>query len=230
MLGLFDSGSGGLGTVRYVKQLSPSTDLIYKIDRQNAPYGTKNKKDLIRIIENNLDELSLRGAQKILIACCTASALYDELSERHKAISIPIIYPIAISARAVSQNGRIGVIATLGTVKSHAFARALHDLAVFERPAQELVGLIDGGLSDATASSEDKDMLRRIVLPLARKNIDTLILGCTHFPSLYQSFEDVCYPLGIKNIVNSVKIGAIALLSKEQDERKQKWQNTEEEE
>ena len=231
MLGLFDSGSGGLNTVRYLKELAPSVDLVYKIDRENAPYGIKKKKQLIEIIENNIDELASRGASKSLIACCTASALYEDLGEWHKAVSIPIIHPVANAARVSSENGRIGVVATLGTVSSHTFARALVDRSVFEVEAQELVGLIDGGLCDATAEKNDIKMLRRIVLPLARKNTDTLILGCTHFPALYDSFIKVCHPLGIKNVINSAKIGAMELLKHaEDDERKEKWQTTEEEE
>ena len=231
MLGLFDSGSGGLNTVRYIKKLAPVVDLIYKIDRKNAPYGTKTEKDLIGIIESNLDELADRGAHKILIACCTASALYDKLSERHRAMSIPIISPIADAAKASSENGRIGVIATLGTVRSHAFAKALCDRAVFEIAAQELVGLIDGGVCDKNATQEDLYTLERIVLPLARKNTDTLILGCTHFPVLYESFTRVCRPLGIKNVIDSAKVGAMTLLKDtENKERIYKWQTTEEEE
>ena len=231
MLGLFDSGSGGLNTARYVKELGPSVDLVCKIDRENAPYGTKNKSQLIGIIESNIEELAEKGASRTLIACCTASALYEELGEWHRAVSVPIITPVASAARAVSKNGRIGVIATLSTVSSHAFARALPDRAVLELEAQELVGLIDGGLCDDTAEKTDIKMLRRIVLPLARKNTDTLILGCTHFPALYDSFVRVCHPLGIKHVINSALIGARTLLEyREDDERKEKWQTTEEEE
>ena len=231
MLGLFDSGSGGLNTVRCIKESSPSVDLVYTIDRENAPYGTKKKNQLIKIIERNIEELEARGASKTLIACCTASALYDNLGEWHKSVSVPIIAPVANAARAVSESGRIGVAATIGTVSSHAFAKALSDHTVFEIEAQELVGLIDGGLCDATADKTDIKMLRRIVLPLARKNTDTLILGCTHFPALYESFVKVCYPLGIKHVINSARIGAMALLERrEDDERKEKWQTTEEEE
>lgn len=230
LLGLFDSGSGGLNTVRYVKEAAPSIDLIYKIDRENSPYGIKSKKELIGIIERNIDELTERGAQRVLIACCTASTLYGELSERHRAVSVPIISRVASEASETTENGRIGVIATLATVRSHAFKKALLHRTVYELEAQKLVGLIDGGLCDATAEKEDEDMLRRIVLPLARKNIDTLILGCTHFPALCKSFEGVCRPLGIKRIIDSAKVGAMALLEGVENERKEKWQTTEEEE
>ena len=231
MLGLFDSGSGGLNTVRCLKKMAPNVDLVYKIDRENAPYGTKKKDQLIKIIEKNIEELATRGASRSLIACCTASALYEELSEWHRSVSVPIIHPVADAARSVSKNGRIGVVATLGTVRTHAFARALSDKTALEVEAQELVALIDSGLCDATADKTDINMLRRIVLPLARKNTDTLILGCTHFPALYDSFVRVCHPLGIKHVINSAFIGARTLLEyREDDERKEKWQTTEEEE
>lgn len=231
MLGLFDSGSGGLNTVRYLKELAPRIDLVYKIDREHSPYGIKSKKELIGIIEGNIDELIDRGAEKILIACCTASALHGELTDYHRAVSIPIISAVASAADTATESGKIGVLATAGTVRSHAFARALPERTVFEREAQELVGLIDGGLTDGSVTPYHEELLRRLVTPLAGRNIDTLILGCTHFPALYHSFARVCHPLGIKNVIDSAKIGAMTLSEiAEKNERKKKWQITEEEE
>lgn len=208
MLGLFDSGSGGLNTVRYIRNHLTQIDLVYKIDRNNSPYGIKTEEELIKITENNIDELVERGAKKVLIACCTASTVYEHLDNKHKRLSIPIISPIATYAKQSSQTGHIGVIATERTVRSHAFRNALPKCCVTEIAAQDLVSLIDSGLNDSNATKNDKFHLLRIVREFANKNIDTLILGCTHFPALKTTFENVCRPIGIKNIIDSAETGA----------------------
>ena len=99
MLGLFDSGSGGLNTVRYVKELSDDVDLVYLIDRENAPYGIKTEKELISITKANIDRLTDMGARRVLIACCTASTVYQELGEKYKKMALPIIDAVAKRAK-----------------------------------------------------------------------------------------------------------------------------------
>ena len=212
MLGLFDSGSGGLNTVRYIKSAYESADVVYLIDRKNAPYGIKSEKELIDLAEKNIDVLVERGAERVLIACCTAGTVYDSLSKRHREIAFPIIKPIAEAAARTTRNGRIGVIATHRTVSCHAFSKALGDFNVYELEAQGLVSDIDSGLNDGSANEYDKNRLKEMISPLSDENIDTLILGCTHFPSLIRTFCEVASPLGIKTVINSAKEGADALL------------------
>ena len=211
MLGLFDSGSGGLNTVRYIKSHLPSIDLVYKIDRKNSPYGTKREQEIAKITRENIDELIDRGAERVLIACCTASSVHRLLDEEHKRLSVPIIDCIADAARSESENGRIAVVATERTVLSNAFTNALGGLEVISIAAQELVERIDLGLNDSTVTDEDENYIKRIISPLNGNNIDTLILGCTHFPSLKRTFHRVCSPLGVKHIIDSARIGALAL-------------------
>ncbi len=211
MLGLFDSGSGGLNTVRYIKANLHDIDLVYKIDRANAPYGIKSEKELIEIVENNVHELQDRGAEKILIACCTASTVHDKLANEYKSASIPIIKPISKRAMRVSKTGRIGVIATDRTVSKHAFRDSMPYCSVSEIASQELVKLIDDGLNDNTVTEKEKQLLSRIISPLKGKHIDTLILGCTHFPALKLSFSEICRPIGIKHIIDSAIVGAEAI-------------------
>ena len=211
MLGLFDSGNGGLNTVRYIKANFTDVDLVYKIDRANSPYGTKSKKELTEIVQNNISELIERGAEKVLIACCTASTVYNTLEKKYREISIPIIAPIAKRAMIKSNSKSIGVIATQRTVAAHAFKRAMPGCKVTEIPTQELVGLIDNGLNDKTVTEREKSQLERILARLSDKNIDTLILGCTHFPALKSTFLEICTPLGIANIIDSAEVGAEAL-------------------
>ena len=212
MLGLFDSGSGGLNTVRYIKHSYECADVVYCIDRANAPYGIKSENEIKDLTEKNIDELVERGADRVLIACCTASTVYDRLSRRHKEIAFPIIEPTAKAAALSTASGRIGVIATRRTVNCHAFKRALQDFKVFEAEAQELVKLIDSGLNDSTANENSKRLLTRIISPLLEENIDTLVLGCTHFPALAKTIYSIASPFGVKSIIDSAKEGADALL------------------
>ena len=92
MVGLFDSGSGGLNTVRYIKENAPDVDLVYLIDRARAPYGIKTEKELVGITSENIERLLDMGATRVLIACCTASTVHPQLSHGLKIISIPIVH------------------------------------------------------------------------------------------------------------------------------------------
>ena len=181
MVGLFDSGRGGLNTVRHVRAAG-DVDLVYLIDRENSPYGIKTEKEIIDITKRNIERLSDMGAERVLIACCTASTVYDKLGGEYKEKAIPIIDAVAKAAKNSTRSGRIGVIATKRTVDSHAFRRVLSGYRTYEVATGELVGLIDGGLSDMTVTTADEARLEEMLTPVLTKDIDTLILGCTHFP------------------------------------------------
>ncbi len=212
MVGLFDSGSGGLNTVRYLKQTYDETDLVYLIDRENAPYGIKTQKEILEITKRNIDRLTDMGAERVLIACCTASTVHPLLDEERRRISVPIIHPIAKQAKISTRSGRVGVIATDLTVRSHAFAKALAGCEVTELALSSLVGMIDGGLNDGTAVTEDEVMLEKMLLPVLTSGSDTLVLGCTHFPALKQTFGKIASRYGIGSVIDSARIGAEALV------------------
>ena len=212
MLGLFDSGSGGLNTVKYVKELSDDVDLVYLIDRENAPYGIKTEKELIAITKANIDRLTDMGAHRVLIACCTASTVYQELGEKYKKIALPIIDAVAKRAKKATRIGRIGVIATNRTVRSHAFKTALSGCAVTELATPELVRLIDNGLSDECADTETERMLEDMIRPVLDARIDTLILGCTHFPSLIRTVSKIASHYGVESVIDSARVGAEILV------------------
>lgn len=208
MLGLFDSGMGGLNTVRYLKVSGDDRDLIYLIDRNNAPYGIKSEKELIEITKNNIKSLTGMGAERVLIACCTASTVHSLLPMQEKEASIPIIDTVAKEAKKQSQSKRIGVIATEHTVSSHAFKNALDGCFVKELALSRLVSLIDGGLSDDTVTEDDEKTLEDMMFPILSENIDTLILGCTHFPSLILTISKISEKYGKIKIVDSARVGA----------------------
>ena len=207
MVGLFDSGSGGLNTVRYLEEAG-DVDLVYLIDRENAPYGIKTKKELIGITERNIRHLVDMGAECVLIACCTASTVHSLLPSEYKSISLPIINEVARRAKSATRLGTIGVIATAHTVNSHAFKNALDGCRVNELPLTELVGLIDAGLSDQSITDEEKRRLSEMLRPILSSGIDTLILGCTHFPSLVKTIQGLARPYGIHSVIDSAYVGA----------------------
>ena len=214
MLGLFDSGSGGLNTARYIKRHAPRVDLIYLIDRERAPYGIKTEQEITEITCDNIKRLSDMGAARVLIACCTASTVYKNLPDGLKTIAIPIIPEIARRAKNSTRSGRIGVIATNRTVSAHAFKKEMAEYTVYEYALPELVTMIDGGLSDKTASGDDVIRLEKMLAPVLNKNIDTLVLGCTHFPSLYKTVKKIAKPYGVRRVIDSARVGA-ELLNKE---------------
>ena len=187
MIGVFDSGVGGLTALAELRRLLPRTDMIYLADREHAPYGTKSEEEILSLAENCIKRLITAGAEKILIACCTASTLHSRLTEGARRITTPIIAPAARAAQRVSL-GKIAVIATEATVRSHAFRRELLSIGeceVTEHAAQELVAMVESGASDEKPlSSEEKSRLSRLLEPIEASRADTLILGCTHFPHL----------------------------------------------
>ena len=187
MIGVFDSGVGGLTALAELRRLLPRTDMIYLADREHAPYGTKSEEEILSLAENCIKRLITAGAERILIACCTASTLHSRLTEGARRIATPIIAPAARAAQRVSQ-GKIAVIATEATVRSHAFRRellALGEREVTEHAAQELVAMVESGASDERPlTNEEKSRLSRLLEPIEASRADTLILGCTHFPHL----------------------------------------------
>jgi glutamate racemase len=214
MTGIFDSGSGGLNTVRYVKALAPDVDLVYLIDRARAPYGTRSVGELTAICAENVEELRKRGADEVLIACCTASTVHSLLPEELRKISHPIIAPVANRAKKSTRLGTVGVIATDHTVRSHAFRDALPGYRVHELALAELVKMIDSGLSDESIRATDKEKIKEMLTPVLKTGIDTLILGCTHFPALRGTVTEIAAPYGVRAVIDSAKIGAELIIKR----------------
>ena len=211
MLGLFDSGRGGINTVAYLKETGDDSDLVYLIDINHAPYGVKTEKEIIEITENNIKTLTGMGADKVLIACCTASTVYPSLSDECRAAAIPIISAVADEAKRLTRSGRVGVIATERTVTSGAFGRALSGFTLTEVAASELVSLIDSGLSDEAMTKSGRRVIEDILRPVLRSNVDTLILGCTHFPAVKGTVKEITEEYGDVRLVDSARVGADAL-------------------
>ena len=212
MIGVFDSGAGGIATARELRAAMPTADILFFRDRLGAPYGTKSKDELTRLVTHDIKTLVDRGADKILMACCTASTVYRELDKALRAISVPIIAPTAAAAVSATKNGKIGVIATKTTVCSHAFRSELHKLdptlTVYEWQAQPLVTLVEEGARDGEITERELKMITDSIREAKRSDIDTLILGCTHFPLIEKTLTTL---LGGVKTVSSAREGARAI-------------------
>ena len=213
MIGVFDSGEGGINALREIKKRAPWIDACFFADRKNAPYGTKTESELIALVSRDIEKLISAGADKVLMACCTASTVYPLLDENLRRVAVPIIAPTAKAAALATRNGRVGVIATEATVKSGAFSTSLsaHDSLkyVYEFPTQKLVSIVEAGISDRRANEADRREIRHILLPIRAAKVDTLILGCTHFCRLKQIIA-ATLP-GVRVISSSLE-GALEIL------------------
>ena len=192
-LGVFDSGIGGLTVVRELLRLLPDEELVYYGDVARLPYGNKSPETITRFSREIIDFLVARDVKAIVVACNTASAL--ALPELEGTLPVPVVGVIESGARAAaekSQTGKVGVIATASTVRSGAYTRALHarraDLDVSERACPLFVPLVEEGWIDHEVTHA---VAREYLAPLEHHGLDTLILGCTHYPLLKQVIGEV---------------------------------------
>jgi len=186
MIGIFDSGVGGMTVARAIEQICPDYPIVYFGDIARTPYGSKSPDTIIRYSKNNTDFLIDQGATLIVIACNSASSTAsDELRSLYRVPVLDVITPATKKAAAVSNNGRIGVIGTRATVKSNIYTKRIKeiipDAEIFSQACPLLVPLVEEAW---LSKRETKMILRRYLHPLRRKQIDTLVLGCTHYPLL----------------------------------------------
>lgn len=210
MTGVFDSGVGGMCAFKILRTLLPRDDLVFLRDRKNCPYGNKTKEEIIGIAEKNIATLSSMGCSRVLIACCTASTVYDRLTDAAQRVAIPITEPTAKEAASLTRVGKIGVIATEATTRSHAFRGLLSQYDVCECAAQPLVGMIERGERDGCVKKSTTDYLIDLLSPIVDRGIDTVILGCTHFHALRGEIERILSTISKRkiNTVSSAEVGA----------------------
>ena len=219
MLGILDSGRGGENTANEIRRRRPDADILLYLDREHAPYGERGEDELVPLIERGISSLCEAGAERVLLACCTASSVYKRLSDSAMASAIPIIEPVARAARRMASGERIALIATERTVGSGEFAGYIgRDLAL-SIPAPGLVRLIDGGVSDANADREVSGYLEELLSPIGHSGARVLILGCTHFSSLEGEIKKALEKITRRKILvaDSAKIAARTLLESSTD-------------
>jgi glutamate racemase len=186
MIGIFDSGVGGMTVARAVEQLLPELPLLYLGDIARSPYGPKSAKTIIEYSLENSRFLVAQGAKLIIIACNTASSVATERLRQEFAVPIiEVISPAVHLALQMTEKGRIGVIGTRATIRSGAYESLIlqnhPDYRVFSTACPLLVPLVEEGWMQ---KRETKMILRRYLYPLRHQQIDTLVLGCTHYPLL----------------------------------------------
>jgi glutamate racemase len=190
-LGVFDSGLGGLTVVRALRRALPSERIVYLGDTARVPYGTKGAATVIRYAMSCARHLVARDVKAIVVACNTVSAVAPD--RMRVELDIPIlgvIEPGARAAVAATRSGRIGVLATAGTIASGAYPRAIAQVStraeVIPQAAPLLVPLAEDGWVDGEVP---RLVVRRYVEPLAQASVDVIVLGCTHYPLLRPVIE-----------------------------------------
>ncbi len=183
-VGIFDSGIGGLSVVDAIVRLLPAERIVYFGDTARIPYGTKSP-DTIREYSTQITRFLLeQGCKAIVVACNTASApALPWLREQWPDVPIVGMEPAVKPGAQATKTGKVGVLATRGTLQSERYAtlmtRFASHIEVVENPCLGLVELIENERFD---TPETEALLRQIILPMLAEGVDTLVLGCTHYP------------------------------------------------
>ena len=198
-IGVFDSGVGGLTVLREILRRSPNESTIYLGDNARAPYGTRSDAEVRAFSTEALDALAERDVKAIVVACNTSTAVaLPDFRRRYDLPILGVVRPGAVTAALTTRNRRVGVIATPATVRSHAYFAAIKDenpaVEVYEHATPAFVPLVEAGrlsgdeVEAAVAEGlapllGERDVRGDFVFPLpASARIDTLLLGCTHYP------------------------------------------------
>lgn len=184
-IGIFDSGVGGLTVARAVRDQLPNEAILYVGDTAHSPYGPKPIADVRRYALEVLDFLVDQGVKMLVIACNTASsAMLRDARERYSVPVVEVIQPAVRRAVATTRSNRVGVIGTAGTINSRAYEDAFAAaprLRLFTAACPRFVDFVESGV---TSGGELLAVVEEYLAPLRAADIDTLVLGCTHYPYL----------------------------------------------
>ena len=190
---MFDSGVGGLSVLRHFWSKAPQENLIYIADQAHVPYGSRSLTEIKQFSEGITRFLVDQGAKIIVVACNTATAAaLRHLREAYPAILFVGMEPAVKPAALTTRSGRVGVLATANTFASPRYAKLMsrfaQDVEVIEDPCLGLVPLIEAGQIDGR---EAEQLLRQVLIPMLDQGIDTLVLGCTHYPFVRPLIEQI---------------------------------------
>lgn len=212
-IAVFDSGVGGLTVLSQIRRRLPAEATIYLGDNARAPYGPRQAEEVRRFTVECVDWLLARDVKLLVLACNTATA--RALAEVRAAAGVPVIgvvRPGAVAVSAATRSRHVGVIATEGTVESGAYPSAIRQadprVNVTQRACPDLVPLVESGRLDGDIAEET---VRRCLQPLLEREpaIDTLLLGCTHYPLLRPLIERIAGPS--VSVVDSAFTAAVAV-------------------
>ncbi len=193
-IGVFDSGLGGLTAVKQLEQVLPGESIVYFGDTGRVPYGSRGNDTILRYAKQDMAFLLSQNVKAVLAACGTVSSVAHRVGEALSVPFIDVIGPSAKAAAAATKNGKIGVIGTAATIASDSYRSALlrinHKLEVFPQPCPLFVHLVESGF----VSPQDEVtrlVAERYLAPIRAAGVDTLILGCTHYPIIAPTIASV---------------------------------------
>lgn len=192
-IGIFDSGVGGLSVLRQIHQLLPQENLIYVADQGHVPYGPRSVAEIQQFSQAITEFLCQQTAKIIVVACNTATAAaLNYLRNTFPDISFVGMEPAVKPAARQTKTGKVGVLATATTIQSERYAdlmaRFAQDVTVYEDPCVGLVQAIEAG---DFATPETKQRLQTILQPMLAHQVDTVVLGCTHYPFVVNGIREV---------------------------------------
>ena len=197
-IGVFDSGIGGLTVLREIWEAVPEESTIYFGDNSRSPYGTKSRSTIIRYSLQNMKFLESRDVKMIVVACNTASAYASaELKARAKVPVVEVVTPGADVACRATKKGKIGIIATKGTISTGVYKKAVEDRAeelgmknieIYQQACPLFVSLAEEGWWDKEVT---KLTAEEYLKPLKDAGVDTLVMACTHYPLLSKVIQEV---------------------------------------
>lgn len=186
-IGVFDSGLGGLTAVRHLKDLLPHENIVYFGDTGRVPYGTRSRDTIRRYAAEDCGLLLKHDVKYIIAACGTVSSVAADILQNLSVPAIGVVEPTARAAVKATKNGKVGILGTSATIRSASFEKAIKamnpDIEVFATPCPLFVSLVESGwiqVDDPVAVP----MVKRYLKDVKDAGVDTLILGCTHFPLL----------------------------------------------
>lgn len=211
-VGVFDSGVGGLTIVRAIRKTLPNESILYFGDIARLPYGTKSREQIQRFSEENAAFLTKLGVKALVIACNSSSSVaHDLLKRKHDFPVLDVIQPAVEEALRNTVSGRIGVLGTQATVGSGVYSKFLKQkkksLQVFSVACPLFVPVVE---EDMWLTKVGKEIIEHYLKDLKRKKVDTLILGCTHYPLLKKEIQK--YMGKQVYIVDSAEPCALSLL------------------
>lgn len=211
-VGVFDSGLGGLTAVREIRSILPGENIIYFGDTSRVPYGGRSPETLLRYARQDVRFLQSFDIKALLVACGTVSTTaLPTLVQESEVPILGVVAPACAAAAAATRNGRVGLIATAASVRSGAYERTLAALddtiTVYARACPLFVPLVENGRF-RPGDTVIETVAREYLEPLRSTGIDTLILGCTHYPLLAEVIGDI---LGGVTLIDSGAAAARAL-------------------
>lgn len=194
-IGVFDSGLGGLTVVKELHKILPNENIVYLGDTGRVPYGSRSRETIIKYAMEDIAFLKSKDVKMIVAACGTVSStLPREISDNLGVPYADVVRPSAQEACKLTKNGRVGVVGTSASIRSNSYGRTISGLRpevqVFGNACPLLVHVVENGLvqPDNQIARLSVEMYLK---PLMEEKIDTLILGCTHYPILYDIFDDL---------------------------------------